>query len=125
MSHRDTASQAKGTNGIAIIAMLEGMCVNTIVFTNPILRANRTATPMDTAVSTADPKNIKPRDPGSMPNFVKKKYAARLCATRPVPKLSTLKRPARVNILRRDLSLNGFTHRVATSLISTSEEIEA
>src|SRR5919108_5302686 len=66
-SQKSTASQASGRKGMAIKRRLEGMCVNTIVFTRPIRLASLAATHRETAVSTLDPKNIRPSSCGGMP----------------------------------------------------------
>jgi hypothetical protein len=111
-SQQSTAIQTSGKKGIATRRRLEGMCVNTMVFTKPIRLASLAATHKETAVSTWEAKNSRPSSCGWMPKRVKNQYDAKLCPIRPVPKLSTVNRHARVAMRVREDSLRGLTQRV-------------
>ena len=102
--------------------LLEGMCVKTIVFTRPIRPASLAATQREIAVSRWDAKNIRPSACAEMPKRVKNQYDARLCPNKPVPKLSTAKRLAKVKIRWREGSRRGLTQRASPVVTSTSGE---
>lgn len=61
-SRRMTAEVAAGANGIAARRMFEGMCVNTIVLTNPILRAILAASRNEMAVTIWAAEKRRPSD---------------------------------------------------------------
>src|SRR3954454_19116807 len=57
-----------GENAATIRQMLEGMCVNTIVFTRPNRFARRAATGYENALSTFDQKKKTPAEASDMSN---------------------------------------------------------
>src|SRR5262245_18105414 len=116
------AIQASGTNGTAIRNRLAGMWVKTIVCSSPMRRARRAATHKEIAVKRLDGKNKAPREPGWSPKRVKNQQDARLCTISPVPKLSTVKSPARVKMRPREGSVNGFVHRASPLGSSTRQD---
>jgi hypothetical protein len=60
-----------GANATSIIKILEGICVNTIVFIRPILSASFAATRNEKAVITRAIAKMCDRVVNSTPNFVK------------------------------------------------------
>ena len=104
------ASQAVGENTAKMKNMLDGICVKTMVFNNPILLANLAATPMEMAVRTWDKKNTGPSSHGFRSNLAMNQAAIKLWCTIDVLKVSTVNSPVRVNIRRREGSFRGLIH---------------
>jgi hypothetical protein len=65
------ANGSVGANATSIIRILDGICVNTIVFIKPILSASFAATRNEKAVRTPAIVKICDRVVNSTPNFVK------------------------------------------------------
>src|SRR5919199_5401250 len=65
------ANGSVGANATSIIKILDGICVNTIVFIKPILAASLAATRNEKAVRTPAIEKIRDRVVNSTPNLVK------------------------------------------------------
>ena len=99
---RATADAALGAKARAARSRLDGRCVKTIVFKSPKRAASRVAARNEPACRNPTTKKTTLSSSGARPNFVARKNTRKLCTTKPPPKLSSAKRPARRRTTGRD-----------------------
>lgn len=89
-----SAASRLGAMAARIRHTLEGMCVNTMVFTRPICRESQAATGNEKAASRPDQKKNKPAADSDRPNLLNSHSAMSDCTANPPAKASILKRAA-------------------------------
>ena len=83
-----------GATAASISAMLDGMCVNTIVLTSPMRRDSQAATGNEKAESTPDQKKKTPAAASDMSKRSNSHSASSDWTTKPPAKASRLNRAA-------------------------------
>src|SRR5258708_36827095 len=90
-----TSSKARATSRLGATAArirqtLDGICVNTIVFTSPMRRDSQAATGNENAARTPDQKKYTPAAASDKPNLLNSHNARRDCTAKPPANASTL-----------------------------------
>ena len=88
-----------GASAASIRAMLEGMCVNTMVLMRPIRRDSHAATGNENAASTPDQKKNTPAAASDRPKRSNSQRASSDCTTKPPAKASRLNSAASLNTM--------------------------